>query len=114
MDRDSFIITVYCLVVTTYNTVKERYPIRRGGFAPALTDEEVSTMEICGADFKLHPDKDLFEYFHSHYQHFFPALSARPAFVRQAAKLWQVKTAIWQLIVEHSGQAAMALQVIDT
>lgn len=49
MDRDSFIITVYCLVVEHYHLVKEKYRLRRGGFAPALTDEEVSTMEICGA-----------------------------------------------------------------
>jgi len=54
MDRDSFIITVYCLVVETYKTVKEKYKIRRGGFPPALTDEEVITIEICGAYFKLH------------------------------------------------------------
>ncbi|MBA2731637.1 MAG: IS982 family transposase [Acidobacteria bacterium] len=114
MDRDTFIITVYCLVVATYKTVKEHYPIRRGGFAPALTDEEVITMEICGAYFKLHTDKDLFDYFHSHYQPFFPALRDRPAFVRQAANLWQVKTAIWQLIIERSGQTTTPIQVIDT
>lgn len=60
MDRDSFIITVYCLVAETYKTVQEQYPIRRGGFPPALTDEEVIAVEICGAYFKLHQDKDLF------------------------------------------------------
>lgn len=114
MDRDTFITTVYCLVVEYYAMVKETYPIRRGGFAPALTDEEVITMEICGAYFKLHTDKDLFEYFHSHYRHFFPALRDRPAFVRQAANLWQVKAAIWQLIVERSGEAKIPVQVIDT
>ena len=79
MDRDSFIITVYCLVVEHYQLIKEKYPLRRGGFAPALTDEEVITMEICGAYFKLHTDKDRFDYFQSHYQHFFPALRDRPA-----------------------------------
>ena len=35
-------------------------------------------------------------------------------FVRQAANLWQVKTAIWQLIVERSGQNRSPVQVIDT
>jgi len=114
MDRDSFIITVYCLVVETYKTVKEKYPIRRGGFAPALTDEEVITMEICGAYFKLHTDKDLFDYFRSHYQPFFPALRDRPSFVRQSANLWQVKTAVWQLLVQRSGQTTTPVQVIDT
>jgi hypothetical protein len=114
MDRDTFIITVYCLVVESFKTVKEQYPIRRGGFAPALTDEEVITMEICGAYFKLHQDKDLFDYFQSHYREFFPALKDRSSFVRQAANLWQVKTAIWQLILHHSGQQAHPVQVIDT
>jgi hypothetical protein len=114
MDRDTFITTVYCLVVEYYAMVKETYPIRRGGFAPALTDEEVITMEICGAYFKLHTDKDLFAYFHDHYRHFFPHLRDRPSFVRQAANLWQVKTAIWQLIVARSGEAATSVQVIDT
>lgn len=114
MDRDSFIITVYCLVVEHYQLVKEKFFIRRGGFAPALTDEEVITMEICGAYFKDHLDKDLFDYFHSHYRHFFPQLRDRPSFVRQAANLWQVKAAIWQLLVARSGEAAARVQVIDT
>ena len=114
MDRDTFIITVYCLVVETFNTVKEQYRIRRGGFPPALSDEEVITMEICGAYFKLHQDKDLFDYFQSHYQEFFPNLKDRSSFVRQAANLWQVKTAIWQLILHRSGQLHHPVQVIDT
>jgi hypothetical protein len=114
MDRDSFIIAVYCLVVETYKTVKEQYPIRRGGVAPALTDEEVITMEICGAYFKLHTDKDLFDYFRSHDQPFFPALRDRPSFVRQSATLWHVKTAVWQLLVQRSGQTTTPVQVIDT
>ena len=71
-------------------------------------------MEICGAYFKHHLDKDLFDYFHSHYRHFFPHLGDRPAFVRQAANLWQVKTAIWQLLVQRSGQSESPVQVIDT
>jgi hypothetical protein len=114
MDRDRFIITVYCLVAERYRLVKEKFFIRRGGFAPALTDEEVITMELCGAYFKLHLDKDLFDYFHTHYRHFFPKLRDRPSFVRQAANQWQVKAAIWRLLVESSGQAKASVQVIDT
>ena len=71
-------------------------------------------MEICGAYFKYHLDKDLFDYFQSHYRHFFPALRDRPSFVRQAANLWQVKADIWHLLVERSGQAKAGVQVIDT
>lgn len=71
-------------------------------------------MEICGAHFKLHLDCDLFAYFHSHYQHFFPSLTDRPAFVRQAANLWRVKMAIWRHLVTRSGEARSPVQVIDT
>src|SRR2546423_2228642 len=87
MDRDTFIITVYCLVVEAYKTVKEKYKIRRGGFPPAFTHEEVITMEICGAYFKLHQDKDLFDDFHSHLRDFFPTVRGRSLFVRQDANL---------------------------
>jgi hypothetical protein len=114
MDRDTFIITVYCLVVEIYKTVKAKYTIRRGGFPPALTDEEVITMEICGAYFKLHLDKDLFDYFQSHYKEFFPNLRDRSSFVRQAANLSHVKTAIWQSVLQRSGQQQSPIQVIDT
>ena len=48
MDRDTFIIAVYCLVVESYQTLTAHRPLRRGGFSPTLSDEEVITMEICG------------------------------------------------------------------
>lgn len=114
MDRDTFIITVYCLVVKYYRALAAIYPLRRGGFAPALTDEEVITMEICGEYFKHSTDKDLFAYFRDHYHHFFPALGARALFVRQAADLWQIKARIQQQIVKESGAASDPVQVIDT
>ncbi len=114
MDRDTFIITVFCLVSEMYAHVTARRPVRRGGFAPALSDEEVITMEICGAYFKHHKDCDLYDYFAAHYRHFFPRLPNRSLFVRQAADLWHVKTAIWHLLVGRSGQRTSPVQVIDT
>lgn len=114
MDRDTFIITVYCLVVEHYASVASLFTLRRGGFRPALTDQEVITMEICGQFFKLHNDSDLFSYFHYHYRHFFPNLKDRTRFVRQAADLWQVKAAIQKLLVEVSQQAQTSIQPIDT
>lgn len=114
MDRDTFIITVYCLVDEHYAAVAAQYRIRRGGFAPALSDPEVITMEICGEYFKLDKDKDLFAYFRDHYRHFFPALGDRPSFVRQAANLWRVKEQIQQRLVRVSGQDRDGVQPIDT
>lgn len=41
MSRDYFIIMVYCLVCEQYQAVIAQHPLRRGGFPPALSDEEV-------------------------------------------------------------------------
>ncbi len=114
MDRDDFIIAVFLVVCEQYQVIKKQYRVRRGGFAPALTDEEVITVEICGEYFKLECDKDLFAYFHTHYLHFFPKLTDRSLFVRQAANLWQIKAAIQKRLVLVSGQANDPVQVIDT
>lgn len=114
MDRDTFIITVYCLVVEHYAAVVSSFKLRGGGFKAALTDEEVITMEICGEFFKLPKDKDLFAYFYTHYLHFFPSLTDRTCFVRQAANLWQVKAAIQKRLVDVSQQSRVLVQPIDT
>ena len=114
MDRDDFIITVYCLVCEHYQAIQATYPVRRGGFAPALTDEEVITIEICGEYFKCATDQDIFAYFRTHDQHFFPRLTERTLFVRQAAHLWQIKAAIQQRLTIISGQAADPVQVSAT
>ena len=114
MDRDTFIITVYCVVVEHYQAHAASSPIRHGGFAPELSDEEVITREICGEYLKHHTDQDLFDYFRTHYRHFFPKRTDRTLFVRQAANLWQVKAALQQRLTRLSGQAADPVQAIDT
>ena len=48
--------------------IRDTYPLRGGGFAPALTDQEVITMEICGEYFKCATDQDLYDYFRAHYR----------------------------------------------
>jgi hypothetical protein len=114
MDRDTFIIAVYCIVVEHYQVLTALRPLRRGGFSPTLSDAEVITMEICGEYFKLSSDKDIWQYFRTHYRHFFPALGDRSLFVRQAANLWQIKAAIQQRLTSISGQANDPVQPIDT
>lgn len=114
MSRDYFIIMVYCLVCEHYQVITAQIPIRRRGFPPALTDEEVITMEICGEYFGLYEDEDIYEYFCAHYQHFFPKLRERTGFVRQAANLWMINALIQQRLTQVSGQAADDVQIIDT
>jgi hypothetical protein len=114
MDRDQYIISVYCLVCEQYAAVVPAAGLRQGGFAPALSDEEVITLEICGELFGLHHDTAIWRYFRQHYQAWFPHLRDRTLFVRQAANLWQVKAAIQQRLTVLSTQAQDAVQVIDT
>jgi hypothetical protein len=114
MDRDTFIITVYCLVDEEFKKLRALYRVRHTGFTPALSDVEVLTMEICGEYFKQQTDKDLFGYFVQHYRHFFPALSERSLFGRQAANLWRFKAALQRRLTFVSGQAHAPVQPIDT
>lgn len=116
MDRDDFIIHVYCLVCEHYKAVISQLPqpLRKAGFAPQLSDEEVITIEICGEMFQMPKDKDLFTYFATHYRHFFPRLRERTLFVRQAAALWQVKTLIQKRIVARHHADTDPVQAIDT
>ena len=45
MDRDTFIITVYCLVDEEFKKLRAVYRVRHAGFTPALSDVEVLTMD---------------------------------------------------------------------
>ncbi|HEX8235274.1 MAG TPA: hypothetical protein VF600_04910 [Abditibacteriaceae bacterium] len=116
MDRDDFIILVYCLVCQHYQAVLEQLsrPLRKAGFDPQLSDEEVIAIEICAEMFKMPNDKDLFTYFASHYRPFFPALRERTSFIRQAAALWWIKTQIQKRIVRFYQANRDPVQVIDT
>jgi Transposase DDE domain len=114
VSSEYFIIMVYVLVCENYHAVLGPTPLRRRGFAPALTDEEVITIEICGEYFGLSHDEDIFDYFRTHYQSFFPQLRERTGFIRQAANLWQVKAQIQRRLTQISGQVADTVQVIDT
>lgn len=114
MDRDDYIIRVYCLVCEHYQAVIGGRPLRQRGFSPALSDEEVITIEICGEYFGFDEDEAIYSYFRSHYAHFFPQLRDRTLFIRQGANLWQVKAMIQQRLTRVSEQAADPIQLIDT
>lgn len=113
MERDNFIIMVYCLVSDIYQHLCQQ-PLRKRGFAPALSDEEVITIDICGEYLGYFRDEDLFDYFYTHYRHFFPKLTERTKFVRQSANLAGIKMQIQQHITKISGQAGDECQIIDT
>jgi len=105
---------VACLVCEQYRAIAAQRGVRRGGFAPALTDEEVIIIEICGEFVKCGADKDIVVYVRAHYQVFFPQLRDCGLFVRQAANRWPVKAAIQERLTVVSEQAHDEVQVIDT
>ena len=114
MERDIFIISVYCLVVEIMQIVEKTYKFRSRGFPPKLTDAEVITIEICGEFFKIHEDTEIYNYFKRHYLHFFPNLPSRTTFVRQSANLWQAKFICQSILVEMAAQNTDPVQSIDT
>jgi hypothetical protein len=65
MDRNYFIILVYCLVCEHYQAVIANPSPRQRGSAPALSDEEVITMGICGEYFGFSQDEAIYAYFRS-------------------------------------------------
>jgi hypothetical protein len=66
MDRDTFSMTVYCLVEEHSQHLTTACPIRHGGCVPQLSDVEVLTMIMCGACFTLPRDTALCASFRAH------------------------------------------------
>ena len=67
------------------------YRIRAHGFAPALSDIEVITMEIIGEMQGRHDDTAILRYFRDHWKEWFPALGSHKNFTNHAANLVWVK-----------------------
>jgi len=88
---DEFIIAVFCCVDDLLQSVTQNHPIRQKGFAPALSDSEVITMEIVAEYQGIDTDKGMWQYFHRHWLEWFPRLGSRVTLARQAANLWQYK-----------------------
>jgi hypothetical protein len=88
---DEFIIAVFCCIDDWWQEHYGGKRIRGGGFAPALRESEVMTMEVVAEFLGIDTDKGIWQYFRRHWQEWFPHLSSRSAFVRQAANLVQYK-----------------------
>lgn len=112
MDLSTFIITVYCLVDEWLATQPR---LRQRGFAPALSDSEVLTIEVVGEFLGSDTDTGRYRYFRQHYRDWFPALARidRSTFARQAANLWAVEGRLRQYL---STQVAHdpALSIVDS
>jgi hypothetical protein len=113
MSIDDFIIAVFCLIDDELSKMLGGKKLRSRGERPALADSEVLTMEIVGEFLGKDGDKAIWEYFTTHWLHFFPKLPCRTSFVRQAANLCTVKKLLQQKIAARLGAFHDSLHMID-
>ncbi|MGA8163899.1 MAG: hypothetical protein WB791_02605, partial [Waddliaceae bacterium] len=69
---------IFCLVEDELNKVLQGKKLRQRGRVPNLTNGEVITMEIVGEFLGKDCDKTIWEYFKSHWKHFFPKKRSHP------------------------------------
>ena len=108
-----FIIAVFCCVDDLWNQMTQGKKIRKGGFAPSLSDSEVITMEIVGEFKGIDTDKGIWNYFKDHWFNLFPQIKSRSTFVRQAANLWCYKQQLQQRLAEKMDGLTDSVHLID-
>ena len=111
MNLNTFIVNVFC---ETDDFMKKFFPprrIRTRGPMPQLADSEILTMEIVGETLGFDTDKDIFGFFRDFYANYFPNLTCRVTFARQAANLWAVKQDLFQHLARKFNDT---IQVIDS
>lgn len=110
---DEFIIAVFCCVDDLLKEVTQGQRIRQKGFAPALSDSEVITMEIVAEYQGIDADQAIWSYFRRHWLAWFPRLGSRSTFVRQAANLWQYKERLQHRLAVELGAFADSVHLVD-
>lgn len=111
---EEFIIAVFCCVDDLLKDLCRTYPIHRTkGFAPALRDSEVITMEIVAEYQGIDTDQGVWQYFRRHWLGWFPNLLSRSTFVRQAANLWQYKALLQGRLASELGASSDNIHLID-
>ena len=111
MLREEFIIEVYVLISDWFE--KLPFNLRKRGPRPALSDEEVLTMETVGEFLGMDQDKAIHSYFKYHWNHFFPSIGDRTAFLRQSANLWNVKRMLQQFLATKLGAFEDDCHIVD-
>jgi hypothetical protein len=110
---EEFIIAVFCCVDDLLKEITQGQPIRAKGFAPALSDSEVMTMEIVAEYQGIDTDQAIWCYFRRHWLAWFPRLGSRSSFVRQAANLWQYKQRLQHHLAIKLGALADGVHLVD-
>ena len=103
----------YFCVENLLDRILSGLKLRKRGFSPKLTDEEILTLEIVGEFLGIETDKSIWEYFKRHWSNWFPNIPSRTTFVRQAANLWQVKQIMQKDFANSLGALSDSLHIID-
>ncbi|MBF0290513.1 MAG: IS982 family transposase [SAR324 cluster bacterium] len=110
---DNFIIIVYCTVCEYFKKHNEFKSVRKRGFKPRLSDEEVITIEIVGEFLQIDTDKGIWQYFGQQWKDWFPNIGSRTTFVRQSANLWKIKELIQSDLAENLGSISDSVHSVD-
>lgn len=113
MSIEDFIITVFCIIDDELKNLLGSERLRQRGRKPKLEDSEVLTMEVVGEFLGNDCDTDIWNYFKSHWTHFFPHIPDRSNFVRQAANLHVVKRLLQEKLASQLGAFTDTLHMID-
>lgn len=113
MPIEDYIISVFCCVSEIYMQVIKGKILRRRGFKPKLSDEEVITMEIVGEFLGYDTDKGIWRYFKNHWLDWFPDLCSRANFAKQAANLWVIKRQIQDRLAYEQGNFSDNIHIVD-
>jgi hypothetical protein len=111
--EEEFIIEVFCMIDDELTRWAAQDRLRRRGFAPALSDAEVITIELVGEFLGLDRDTAIWSYFRRHWRALFPALGSRTTFARQAANLWAVKQVLYRRVLSHIDISNQRLFLVD-
>jgi Transposase DDE domain len=95
MLTEDFIINTFVCIDDALKSFPEAQTLRKRGFLPQLADSEVLTMESVGEFLGLDDEKAIWQYFRTHWLHFFPKLGVRTTLTRQMANLALLKQAVW-------------------
>ena len=110
MELEYVITSVYVRIEEIYKEITRDKPLRRGGFAPALSDVEVLTMEIVGEMEGRNGDRAIWRYFDAHWRDWFPKLSAYKTFAKHCANLAWIKEPLMQQLFRSADDP---FQIID-
>lgn len=113
VDLETFMIAVYTLVDTLYQThLAPAKPVRRGR-PPTLADSEVLTLMVLG-QWLGNSERGLLRHAQAYWRSYFPNLLSQSAFNRRARDLGSTCAALLIQLARELGADATPYQVADT